>query len=192
MDYPLPEIPFILVPFEDMNKKQVEQYFQWFMDEKDKRLQQLELYINKNNTEKIVLDKRPGSLVSLWEWFEPHIKWEDRTEKEISDEAKGKPEWMREIIQQSTRKMTMLTMSLASDIATYFGETLIHNNPGIRWGYLLKPPKFIDVKRPVLLGFRNNITLNPIRIVHTCIFRSCEKRDKNQLYELYNKWLQSI
>ncbi len=192
MDYPLMETPFVLVPFEEMNKKQVEQYFQWFMTEKDKRIHQLEQYINKNNTEKVVLDKSPESLIPLWEWFEYQIEWEERSEKEIEDEVKGKPEWIREILLQDTKKMTILTMALTTDIATYFGETLIHNNPGIRWGYLLKPIRLDGVKEPILLGFKKNISMNPRRATSVCVLRSSKNRNRNELYETYNLWLRKI
>ena len=83
MDYPLMETPFTLVPFNEMNKKQVGQYFQWFMVEKDKRLYQLEQYINKNNPAKVILDKSPESLIPLWERFEDQIEWEEKTEDEF-------------------------------------------------------------------------------------------------------------
>ncbi|MDD4295465.1 MAG: hypothetical protein PHC69_00715 [Ruminiclostridium sp.] len=86
------ETPFELVEFKDMNKKQAEQYFQWFMVEKDKRLYQLEQYINNNmHTERIFLDKSPESLISLWGWFEEQIEWVEKSEKEIHDEIKEKP-----------------------------------------------------------------------------------------------------
>ncbi len=192
MDYPLMETPFVLVPFEEMNKKQVEQYYQWFMTEKDKRIHQLEEYINKNNTEKVVLDKSPESLIPLWEWFEHQIEWEERSQKEIDDEVKGKPEWMREIIQQSTKKMTILTMALTTDIATYFGETLIYNNPSIRWGYLLKPLKLDGVKEPILLGFKKNISMNPRGIVHVCVLKSSRQKNKMKLFESYTNWLDMV
>ena len=192
MEYPLMETPFVLVPYEEMNKKQVEQYFQWFMTEKDKRIMQLEQYINKSNMGKVVLNKSPESLIPLWEWFEERIEFEERSEKEMADLTNGKPEWMQEIIIQNTKKMTLLTMALTTDIATYFGDTLIHNNPSIRWGYLLKPKKLDGVKEPILLGFKGDISMNPRGIVHVCVLRCSRQKNKNELYETYNIWLKNI
>jgi hypothetical protein len=90
------------------------------MAEKDKRIIQLEQYINKSNTKKVVLDKSPESLIPLWEWFEKRIEFEERSEEEMADLINGKPEWMQEIILQNTKKMTLLTMALTDDIASYY------------------------------------------------------------------------
>lgn len=152
------------------------------MAEKDKRIIQLEQYINKSNTKKVVLDKSPESLIPLWEWFEKRIEFEERSEEEMADLINGKPEWMQEIILQNTKKMTLLTMALTDDIASYFGETIIKNNPTIRWGYLLRPLKLDGVKQPILLGFINDVSMNPREILHVCVLRCSRHRNKNELY----------
>ncbi|MDD4295464.1 MAG: hypothetical protein PHC69_00710 [Ruminiclostridium sp.] len=95
---------------------------------------------------------------------------------------------MREIILQSTKKMTILTMALANDIAIYFGETIIHSNPNIRWGYLLKPAKLDGVKQPILLGFKGDVSMNPRGIVHVCILKSSRQKNKMKLNETYTNW----
>ena len=66
---------FELVAFEDMNKKQVEEYFQWFMSERKNRLRQLEQYVNYSNNHKMSFNKSSESLVPIWEWFERQIEW---------------------------------------------------------------------------------------------------------------------
>ena len=60
--------PFDLIPFEDMKKKQAEQYFVWYIDTIEQRIQNLEKYINLTGTH-MVLDKTPNSLIELWDWF---------------------------------------------------------------------------------------------------------------------------
>lgn len=141
------------------------------------------------HTERIFLDKSPESLIPLWGWFEEQIEWVEKSEKEIHDEIQEKPNWMREIILQSTKKMTILTMALANDIAKYFGETIVHNNPNIRWGYLLKPAKLDGVKQPILLGFKGDVSMNPRGIVHVCILKSSRQKNKMKLNETYTNWL---
>ncbi len=51
--------PFPMVPFEDMKKKEVEQYFNWFMETKEERLRYLQQYIIENGGN-VVLDKSPN------------------------------------------------------------------------------------------------------------------------------------
>lgn len=56
--------PFKLISFEDMKKKQAEQYFVWYIDTIEQRIQNLEKYINLTGT-RMVLDKTPNSLIEL-------------------------------------------------------------------------------------------------------------------------------
>ncbi len=65
-------MPFIMVPFEEMKKKQAEQYYRWYIDTMDERICRLQNYITETG-KFLVLDKTPESLIGLWEWFEPRI-----------------------------------------------------------------------------------------------------------------------
>ncbi|MDD4295467.1 MAG: hypothetical protein PHC69_00725 [Ruminiclostridium sp.] len=191
MEYGLMETPFMLIPFYEMNKKQAEQYFQWFMLEKENRIHQLEQYA-KQSVDSILLDKTPESLVDLWEWFEEHIEWEDKSEQEIEDELKGRPDWMKPHILADTKKMTVLTLALGMDISIYFGETLICNNPSIYWGYRRSPKKLDGVNRPILLGFKGDVCVFPYTLIKVCIMESTENKDKYKLLELYNIWCKNV
>jgi|BioPla2DNA2_1021312.scaffolds.fasta_scaffold101836_3 hypothetical protein len=192
MDYPLMETPFALVPFSDMNKKQAEQYFHWFMQEKNKRLDQLEGYINKTNTVKVILDKSPESLIPLWEWFEYHNEWEEKAEDELRAELIGRPEWMQRHIIAETKTFTTLTLAIIMDISIYFSETLIQNNPTIYWGFKSSPKKLDGVNRPILLGFKGDINVFPFTLVKVCARKSTRSKNKNQLYNLYNTWCKNV
>ena len=88
--------------------------------------------------------------------------------------------------------MTLLTMALAEDIAIYFSETMIHNHPQVHWGYRMKPKKLDGVNIPILLGFEGDISSNPRNLVSVCIYKSTDKKNKYQLYETYNKWVDNI
>ena len=189
--YPIMEPPFEFVPFEEMKKKQVEQHFNWYMTQIEGRIKQLNDFINLEKKD-VVLDKTPESLIDLWEWFQEHIEYEDKTEEEINESCEGQPEWFQEILRQSTKKMTLLTMALAEDIAIYFSETMIHNHPQVHWGYRMKPKKLDGVNIPILLGFEGDISSNPRNMVSVCIYKSTDKKNKYQLYETYNKWVDNI
>ena len=118
MNYPLMEMPFKITSFELLTKKQAEQYFQWFLEVKESRMQQLEDFISQSGGS-ISLDKTPESLVGLWKWFEDRIEWEDKTEKEIADESSSIPEQFRDVVPVSTKKLSVQTLVLAMDISIY-------------------------------------------------------------------------
>lgn len=191
MKYRLMETPFALAPFEDMNKKQAEQYYQWFLTEKEHRIQQLEQHIRQSNIS-ISLDKTPESLLDLWEWFEGNIEWEKKTEEELNNEMVGRPDWMRPHILADTQKMTILTLALGMDISIYFGETLISNNPSIYWGYRTSPKKLDGVNRPILLGFKGDICAFPYTLIRVCIRKSTREKNKYRLFDLYKIWCNNV
>ena len=101
--YPIMEPPFLSFPIEEMKKKQVEQHFNWYMAQIEGRIKQLNEFINLENKE-LVLDKTPESLIDLWEWYENHIEYENKTEEEINKSCEGQPEWFQEILKQDTKK----------------------------------------------------------------------------------------
>lgn len=191
MNYPLMETPFVLIPFGDMKKKQVEEYFQWYMSQIEDRIYLLKQFINQD-TNSVLLNKTPESLIDLWEWFENHIEFEEKTEQDVQKELREQPEWFHEMLLQNTTRLTILTMELAEDIAIYFSETMIFNNSSVHWGYRMKPKKLDGVNRPILLGFNGDICVNPRRLVSVCLHRSSEKKNKYELYETYNIWVKNI
>ena len=144
--------PFDLIPFEDMKKKQAEQYFVWYIDTIEQRIQNLEKYINLTGTH-MVLDKTPNSLIELWDWFSNHIEVCTKDEQELMLELAMRPNWIKAHIMSDRRKLSLNTIMIAVDISAYFGEVFIKNNPNIYWGYLSKPKKLHGVNRPRLLGF---------------------------------------
>ena len=176
--------PFPQTPFEEMNKKEVDQYFNWFMETKAEQIRYLEAYIQvEDNT--VLLDKSPESLITLWAWFQEKIEWVERTPEEIEEEIEQRPDWMKPHVLEDTKKMSIETLMKAWDIAAYFGETMIYNNPPIHWGVRMKPKKLYGVNRPLLLGFAGDISSFPYGIVDVCIRKSSEVSNKNQLYEAY-------
>lgn len=179
--------PFETVPFEEMNKKQVVQYFDWFMDTKAERIRYLEEYVHKKGG-KVAFDYSPESLIDLWIWFKDKIVWEEKTQEEIEEELRITPEQFRHHVTENTKKLSIQTLMIGVDIAVYFGECVIKNNPTIYWGYLMKPKKLVDVKKPSLMGFKNGDTIFPYRLVSVCMGRSSKKWNDEELYETYEIW----
>ena len=188
MNYPLMEMPFKITSFELLTKKQAEQYFQWFLEVKESRMQQLEDFISQSGGS-ISLDKTPESLVGLWKWFEDRIEWEDKTEKEIADESSSIPEQFRDVVPVSTKKLSVQTLVLAMDISIYWGETLIANNAGVHWGYKTSPKKLEGVNRPQLIfDAMDGLATFPYAMILVCIRKSSREKNENRLYDLFKTW----
>ena len=183
--------PFELISFEDMKKKQAEQYFVWYIDTIEQRIQNLEKYINLTGT-RMVLDKTPNSLIELWDWFSNHIEVCTKDERELMLELTMRPDWIKAHIMSDRRKLSLNTIMIAVDISAYFGEVFIKNNPNIYWGYLSKPKKLHGVNRPRLLGFAGDMSVYPYGRVEMCIWKTIETVDNMHLFNMYQVCLKMI
>ena len=183
--------PFDLIPFEDMKKKQAEQYFVWYIDTIEQRIQNLEKYINLTGTH-MVLDKTPNSLIELWDWFSNHIEVCTKDEQELMLELAMRPNWIKAHIMSDRRKLSLNTIMIAVDISAYFGEVFIKNNPNIYWGYLSKPKKLHGVNRPRLLWFAGDMSVYVYGRVEVCIWKTIETVDNMHLFNMYQVCLKMI
>ena len=183
--------PFELISFEDMKKKQAEQYFVWYIDTIEQRIQNLEKYINLTGT-RMVLDKTPNSLIELWDWFSNHIEVCTKDEQELMLESAMRPDWIKAHIMSDRRKLSLNTIMIAVDISAYFGEVFIKNNPNIYWGYLSKPKKLHGVNRPRLLGFAGDMSVYVYGRVEVCIWKTIETVDNMHLFNMYQVCLKMI
>nr|WP_308496822.1 hypothetical protein [uncultured Agathobacter sp.] len=183
--------PFELISFEDMKKKQAEQYFVWYIDTIEQRIQNLEKYINLTGT-RMVLDKTPNSLIELWDWFSNHIEVCTKDEQELMLESTMRPDWIKAHIMSDRRKLSLNTIMIAVDISAYFGEVFIKNNPNIYWGYLSKPKKLHGINRPRLLGFAGDMSVYEYGRVEMCIWKTIETVDNMHLFNMYQVCLKMI
>ena len=183
--------PFELISFEDMKEKQAEQYFVWYIDTIEQRIQNLEKYINLTGT-RMVLDKTPNSLIELWDWFSNHIEVCTKDEQELMLESAMRPDWIKAHIMSDRRKLSLNTIMIAVDISAYFGEVFIKNNPNIYWGYLSKPKKLHGVNRPRLLGFAGDMSVYVYGRVEVCIWKTIETVDNMHLFNMYQVCLKMI
>ena len=188
MDYQGIRPPFELEYFSKMNKKQAMQYFEWFMETKEERFIILQEYIFRD-TDKVILDKTPESLIGLWEWFQTKISWEEKTREEIELELKGRPEWMTQIILADTKKIADLTLKLAYDIGMYFGEVFVENNSSLYWGIKTKPKALNGVNQPNVLGFLGDVNMYAYGIVQVAIRKEHKETKVTRLFDIYNTWL---
>ena len=185
-------IPPINKSFNDFSTKETKQHFEWYVAQSDTRINQLQSYIIKTGSPEVILDGTIESLIPLWQWFEGNIKTEKKTEEDMEAELVGRPEWIHSEIRKIDWKFTVLTLAQAVDISFYFAKVFIDHNNCIRWGYYTKPKNRSSVNRPVLLGFRNNLDLDPREIVIVCCRKSLEEKKETRLLDVYNFWVKYI
>lgn len=186
MEYKLMIPPFKFKGFDNMNKKQAEEYFQWYLSQIAYRIEVLSDYVQKDGV-KVKFDYSVESLIPIWEWYQSKIILESKTEEELEKDKERYPKWMEDEI--SKTKISLETWKFGMDIAIYFAETVIENNNGkIYWGYFTKPKNRMSVNRPVLLGFMADMDLDPCLIVENCTRKSSRELQKTILYDMYNVW----
>ena len=189
--YPL-MIPPVEKSFRDFTKADAKMFFDWYVAQSEERINQLQHYIARTNPQEIILDGTSESLVPLWSWYEDQIKTEKKTGEELKAELDGRPEWLHSEILKTDWKFTIMTYALAIDISFYLAKVFIINHNSIRWGFLTKPKSLSSVNRPVLLGFKNNLDLDPREIVIVCCRKSVEEKKRTRLFDIYRIWEQYI
>ena len=178
------QVPFELVPFSEMNKKQAKQYFEWFIDTIDERLDILQEYITSTGGD-FVLDKTPESLIPLWEWFVDKIEMIPKSDEEINNELEALPERFRGVIKVDDSKFSDETFLLSYNISVYFGEVLIKNHFQTSWGYLTSPKKLHGVNAPQIMGFAGGISDYAYGRIEVCMRKTLREKDKMKLYNTY-------
>lgn len=189
MKYEMMIPPFDRVEFEEMNKKQVQEYFNWYIGQVDYRIS---LLLNAIKEEGIDanFDYSIESLIPLWEWYEKKISYRKLDEAEYQSRIKKYPEWMKNYIAE--KDLSWETLMYCMDIAIYFAEVIIRHNDGIKWGFFTKPKNRGDVNQPVLLGFKYGKDLNPRLVVENCTRHSGEKKLSTRLYDMYYTWIKYV
>lgn len=190
MMYEAMVLPFKFNNFDELSKKQTENFFQWYIRQIGHRMDVLRNYITSEGND-MPFDYTPESLISLWEWYEQKIVIEKKTEDELKEEYARYPDWMHNEI--SKTKVSMKTLDIGMDVAIYFAEVIRKQKPEkIYWGYFTKPKKKMYVNQPVLLGFRFDQPLCAGQIVKVCTYKSSEELQKTRLYGTYNFWINLI
>ncbi|MDE7431316.1 MAG: hypothetical protein K2N34_05305 [Lachnospiraceae bacterium] len=190
MKYEVMVLPFKFNRFDELSKKQADNFFKWYVGQISHRIDVLKKYVDKEGKE-ITFDFSPESLIPLWEWFEQKIVVEKKTEEELKNEYKRYPDWMYDEI--SKTKVSMETLDIGMDIAIYFAEVIRKQYPEkIYWGYFTRPKNQMYVNQPVLLGFRADIPLCPSQVIKVCTLKSSEESKKTRLYDVYKKRVQLI
>ncbi|GGG09031.1 hypothetical protein [Paenibacillus aceti] len=191
--YPNIEVPFELGSFDTMSKREADHFFMWFLENRKNRIQVLvDYYESTGGGSPKDLDLTTKSLNLLWNWFVPRIVQIKKTSEELAEENEQLPWWIKTECSENEYKLSKETEIMIMDIGLYFGEVLIQQFVQLKWGIIYKPRNFVDVNRPIIVGFNKNMTLNPVRVVNTCTYKAAKGIQSNDLYSLYQIWAEYV
>lgn len=187
MNYPFMCPPLEFQSFREMSKKEAQEHFDWYINEIPGRLELLKnAFEFTGGGDKKILDFSPESLKPLWSWFILQVKMIPKSKKEIEDELRKYPKWMKD--QLGTHRVSTETLAVGMDIAKYFAEVFIKNFSGVKWGLVTKPKSYVYVNRPVLMGFKHN-QMDPGNNVHVLTLKVADgEKNSDTLYDMYNYW----
>jgi hypothetical protein len=187
MIYKLMEPTFEVKDYRQMNKKEAQQYFDWFMNQIPDRLNMLkEAFEFTGGGRKESLNFTEESLKELWAWFVPRIESVNKTKEELEQEATRTVSWLKDKIKD--KKFSFGTMALIMDISIYVAEVFVRSYSQIRWGMITSPKSFVSVNRPILLGFINKKDMDCLRIVNVLALKSETDKNTEVLFNLFQKW----
>lgn len=174
MNYPWVAPPFEMKSFEEMNKKEAKQFFDWYISQIPSRIEVLK-EITEN---KIPLDYSKESLISLFTWYLSQITIYKLSDKEIEAELEDLRQYPDFVFEDEKERLLANPVelkkedyALAMDIAIYYGETIIKNYPQVKWTFFTKPKSYAYLNEPILSCEDNEIFYerNPRRLLKVII-----------------------
>ena len=152
--------------------KEARQYYLWFLKQKDIRIQYLQQYLKEHNYN-FDLDFTNESIKDIWTWYRDVMKSIDNT----VEKDKNNAEELYEILAK-----------IRVDIAIYFGETLIHNYPTLKWDYIKGSKQFVYYNHLAIVGFRFTSYVIPTEEVRKCYGDEVFRHFESKLYNYYEHW----
>lgn len=176
--------------FDRVPKKELREYFDRFLKIIPQRIVELSAAVGQTPTfAQWKPNYSPVSVELLGEWFATQVE----TRPRLPDEIKKIQAGSTYPIDVSRDALTKRTLSLAVDVGIYFGQSLVHNYPSLKWELPLGSKRFIDYGKPVLSGFANSATLNPTRVVTVFALGVADgSRTGSGMKEFYDIWSQQI
>jgi len=172
--------------FSTKTTKELRLYRDWFLKNKDKRLETLQKAITTTEGfENWEMDYTKKSLKSLGKWFCQNII----TEKISALEYEKKREEIPDYIEIDDWDFTIFTRSLFVDIGIYLGEVFIHQYKQLQWEqYITRNKLHADRGQMVICGF-NRLCLEPIHIILVIGGRIVNNEcSGDEIYKIYNVW----
>lgn len=186
--------PFSL-KFTEMPKRELRQYFQWYLNVLPERIGILTGAVRQSpGWETWEADYSPDSLNTLGEWFATQVQTRARTPEEIQEEIRrigtSFPDPQAVV---SSNILTIRTLSLAMDVGMYVSQVFLKSHPSLRWDQPLGGKTFVDYGQPGLAGFGPRGIFNPTRMVIPSASAVANRTlSGSRLREIYEIWAKMI
>lgn len=189
MIYPVLKKPFPFDSYRSLTEKQARELFDWYISMIPERVAVLNDLFSGYFHCSVPFDYSLESLDPVWNAFKPHIETVTKSEEQRRKEMEGAPEWVIESDLKDRRFPSPETLLVAMDLAMYLGETLVRNFPGLHWGFVTKPKSYVSVNRPVILGLKQNLAIDPFTKIHVmCLDIVRPSQDERGLREMVDVW----
>ncbi len=193
LNYPLIAPPFDMKDFDEMNKGEAKQFFDWYISEIPSRLNVLEQLTQG----KIELDFSPASLIHLFDWYLSVINLYKLSEEELEEIFQSWDDlpWFlyeseKESLLEHPYEIDQEDYALALDISIYFAETIRAHFPEVQWAYKTKPKSDAELNQPILLFETETIYYerNPRRLL-LVIIEYIKKHDvtSKSLFDMFHQ-----
>lgn len=165
--------------YDNFSAKEAREYFKWYIDCIPERIEYLKEYVQKfqNNP----MDYSLESLYLLDDWFLTQIEYEYRTEDEIMEYCRLNyfTESVDVLSLSEKTRWTDYTYALMYDIARYYGEVMIRNINGMRWGVKTGSKNWVYKNKPVV--FNDNSNYFAVSPADTVDVRMCKYINKSRM-----------
>jgi len=172
-----------------MSKKELQEYFRWFLDMIPVRTNELAKAVRESPGFGIWQpDYSPVSLNMLGDWCANQIETRTRTHNELRNIKEGSAY----PIEVPTEELTNRTISIAMDIGMYISQVFLRNHPSLRWAQQFGSKRSIDYAQPVLVEF-NPGPFNPVQMMVSYAYGlASQKKTGEGLRNIYNIWSNMI
>lgn len=152
--------------------KEAKEYYLWFLKQKDVRIKYLQQYLKEHNYN-FDLDFTDESIKDIWTWYRDVMKSIDNTVKKDKS---------------NTKELFDILAKIRVDIAIYFGETLIHNYPTLKWDYIKESKQYVYYNNLAIIGFRFTSYVIPTEEVRKSNTDEMLRHFESNLYNYYEYW----
>jgi len=186
--YKLIQPPYKL-NFKLMDKRQANEFSQWFASQIPERITELSQYVKSTpGFERWDADLSPDSLDDLGNWFFSHVQTRPRSKQEKEDIISNSPALFK-YVEIPDYDISGLTVSICIDIGMYFCQMLMINVEGLRWDVITRSKNNIDFHMPVLRG-NGKLVFNPIQLLTSFAYGAASGvRRAKDLKDLYETWV---
>jgi hypothetical protein len=170
--------------FLDLNKVEVKQYYQWFLNIKDSRLAHLCGFLFAN-AENCLSEERLNVVETL---LQHSVSTISKSKEQFNSELDKVPAHLKPYAKPDDYLLDKKTISICYDVGIYLGELIIKLDNRIRWK-LQTDDEYADYGQPILGKSNTKFDVNPFRVSKNVAAKIYEGRYADgQLIGFFNAW----